>query len=102
MRVRLPSVLRSRADSGDQGFLNAYFTALPGAPLFDPDAASADGDGADGADDADSSSDDAAALWRLPTRYNADVGLYVLNRRVGDARMLLLLKLARQPEQRCD
>ena len=54
--------------SGDQGFLNAYFDALPGAPLFDPDARDDD-------DDAGAAAADAArGLWRLPTRYNADVG----------------------------
>ena len=63
--------------SGDQGFLNSYFADLPAAPLFDPqrDATSA---GAHGGSKGES---DGAAprVLRLPTAYNADVGLYVLN-----------------------
>jgi hypothetical protein len=91
MFLRVCRCARVRGDtcSGDQGFLNAYFAALPGAPLFDPDAAGRDDDADDNsADDADcdGGGDEAAALWRLPTRYNADVGLYVLNRRArGEA-----------------
>ena len=58
--------------SGDQGFLNSYFADLPAAPLFDPqrDATSADGG---------LTSNAAPRVLRLPTAYNADVGLYVLN-----------------------
>ena len=45
--------------------MNAYFADLPAAPLFDPQRATSAGGGAE--------------LYRLPTAYNADVGLYVLN-----------------------
>jgi hypothetical protein len=71
--------------SGDQGFLNSYFAALPGAPLFTPpDDAEQPARGA--SERAAASAREAAppdSLWRLPTAYNADVGLYVLNRRGG-------------------
>ncbi len=72
------------ARSGDQGFLNAYFAALPGAPLFEPESAPEGG----APDAAEHSA--ARALWRLPTAYNADVGLYVLNRRAHAWRKLAL------------
>ena len=58
------------ADSGDQGFLNSYFADLPAAPLFDPQRNATSAGGGSAA---------APRVLRLPTAYNADVGLYVLN-----------------------
>ena len=57
----------ARGCSGDQGFLNSYFHDLPAAPLFDPER------------DATSEGGAAPRVLRLPTAFNADVGLYVLN-----------------------
>lgn len=48
---------------GDQGFLNSYFQDFINAPLFDPRRPPGPGGGAE---------------FRLPTVYNADVGLYML------------------------
>jgi len=47
---------------GDQGFLNAYFEDFINAPLFDSEEIPTD-----------------ANMMRLPTGYNADIGLYLLN-----------------------
>ncbi|KAL6769306.1 PGSIP6 [Auxenochlorella protothecoides x Auxenochlorella symbiontica] len=66
---------------GDQGFLNAYFSGFAASPLFDPGrgrllseswARPPPGNATGGA---------AARvrMGRLPTEYNADLGLYVLN-----------------------
>ena len=58
------STLLPLACRGDQGFLNAYFKGFIDGPLFDP------------SEDYTTST---AKYMRLPTRYNADIGLYVLN-----------------------
>ncbi len=50
---------------GDQGFLNSYFEGFASAPVFDP-----------GLDEASTAQ---LKYMRLPTRYNADIGLYVIN-----------------------
>ena len=50
---------------GDQGFLNSYFQGFASAPVFDP-----------GLDEASAAT---LKYMRLPTRYNADIGLYVIN-----------------------
>ena len=50
---------------GDQGFLNSYFQGFASAPVFEP-----------GLDDAAVASQ---RYMRLPTQYNADIGLYVIN-----------------------
>ena len=50
--------------SGDQGFLNSYFSGFANAPVFD------------GKEDHRASDQ---RYMRLPTRYNADIGLYVIN-----------------------
>lgn len=52
------------AHRGDQGFLNSYFSGFPAAPLFDPLAPV---------------TDEKVKMMRLPTAYNADAGLYVIN-----------------------
>jgi hypothetical protein len=49
---------------GDQGFLNEYFSGFASSPVFDPKMSY-------GASQHDS--------MMLPTRYNADIGLYVFN-----------------------
>ncbi|CAD7702913.1 unnamed protein product [Ostreobium quekettii] len=49
---------------GDQGFLNAYFSDYMNARVFDPNDTSQAAD---------------AKMMRLPTSFNADVGLYVMN-----------------------
>ncbi|CAD7695590.1 unnamed protein product [Ostreobium quekettii] len=49
---------------GDQGFLNAYFPDYMNSRVFDPN---------------DTSKDAAAQMMRLPTAFNADIGLYVMN-----------------------
>ena len=49
---------------GDQGFLNSYFYGFSDAPMFD---ARRDYTGA------------GISVMRLPTVYNADLGLYVIN-----------------------
>lgn len=65
---------------GDQGFLNSYFSKFPRSPLFDPE---------DGKN-LSSTPGDSSHSWkivgnttinfaRIPTKYNADLGLYVLN-----------------------
>ncbi|GIL59457.1 hypothetical protein Vafri_14145 [Volvox africanus] len=55
---------------GDQGFLNSYFPSFAHAPLFDPDTPY---------------TPDQYKYMRLPTTFNADVGLYV----VGSNRWML-------------
>ena len=54
-----------RSCRGDQGFLNSYFQGFASAPVFEP-----------GLDDALAAKH---RYMRLPTRYNADIGLYVIN-----------------------
>ena len=49
---------------GDQGFLNAYWPKFIDSALFDPEA---------------DYNDTELASMLLPTRYNADIGLYVVN-----------------------
>ena len=49
---------------GDQGFLNAYFNDFASSPVFDPDK---------------DYPEDAYKSMMLPSRYNADIGLYVFN-----------------------
>eukprot|EP00201_Polytomella_parva_P011545 CAMPEP_0175073890 /NCGR_PEP_ID=MMETSP0052_2-20121109/20886_1 /TAXON_ID=51329 ORGANISM="Polytomella parva, Strain SAG 63-3" /NCGR_SAMPLE_ID=MMETSP0052_2 /ASSEMBLY_ACC=CAM_ASM_000194 /LENGTH=325 /DNA_ID=CAMNT_0016341895 /DNA_START=35 /DNA_END=1009 /DNA_ORIENTATION=+ len=56
--VKMPSYT-----GGDQGFLNSYFTGVAHAPLFDPTSAY---------------STKQYKYMRLPTIFNADVGLYVV------------------------
>jgi hypothetical protein len=59
---------------GDQGFLNSFFGDFAAAPLFDPargERLSLAAPGAAGAR--------GVRLARLPTRYNADLGLWVAN-----------------------
>ncbi|KXZ53851.1 hypothetical protein GPECTOR_6g769 [Gonium pectorale] len=55
---------------GDQGFLNSYFTGFAHAPLFDPST---------------TYTPDQYKYMRLPTTFNADIGLYV----VGSNRWML-------------
>lgn len=50
--------------AGDQGFLNEYYSNFINAPLYDPEFAN---------------HADEEPAHRLPTRFNGDVGLYVLN-----------------------
>ena len=50
---------------GDQGFLNSYFYGFAEAPMFDPRR--------------DYGGGSAPSVLRLPTRYNADLGLYIIN-----------------------
>jgi inositol phosphorylceramide glucuronosyltransferase 1 len=71
---------------GDQGFLNSYFSGFAAAPLFNPKSgqllASDSGNTA-----AAPETGGAAAfgptprMQRLPTMYNADLGLYITNSR---------------------
>ncbi|KAG2492512.1 hypothetical protein HYH03_009177 [Edaphochlamys debaryana] len=49
---------------GDQGFLNSYFSGFAHAPLFDPDT---------------NYTPDQYKYMRLPTVFNADIGLFVVN-----------------------
>lgn len=75
----LDDMLRRIADTpsytgGDQGFLNEYFGELPGAPLYDPGEGRPFSAVHPGWKDAMG-----RALARLPTVYNADLGLYVAN-----------------------
>lgn len=53
-----------RVCRGDQGFLNEYFKDFASGPMFDPTATYGPED---------------HRYMMLPTRYNADIGLYVLN-----------------------
>ncbi|KAG2446293.1 hypothetical protein HXX76_000882 [Chlamydomonas incerta] len=55
---------------GDQGFLNSYFSGFAHSPLFDPETPY---------------TPDQYKYMRLPTTYNADVGLFV----VGSNRWML-------------
>ncbi|PNH01302.1 putative glucuronosyltransferase [Tetrabaena socialis] len=48
---------------GDQGFLNSYFSGFAHAPLFEPDTPY---------------TPDQYKYMRLPTTYNADIGLFVV------------------------
>lgn len=59
---------------GDQGFLNAFFSEFASAPLFDPTKGKLLSAAAEGG-----RAQHAVELGRLPTQYNADLGLYVLN-----------------------
>eukprot|EP00210_Caulerpa_lentillifera_P005197 g4966.t1 len=49
---------------GDQGFFNSYFKNFVNAPLYDPTSPPSGED---------------VKMMKLPTVYNADIGLYVLN-----------------------
>lgn len=65
---------------GDQGFLNAYFAGFAGSPLFDPakgERLSAMGNHVAVAGQAGPAA--GVKMGRLPTEYNADLGLYILN-----------------------
>lgn len=58
---------------GDQGFLNAYLKDFARAPMFYPERGrllNSDVKGTLGV----------LTMGRLPTQYNADLGLFVLNR----------------------
>ena len=59
---------------GDQGFLNEYFSEMPGAPLYDPESG-------EKLSEAFPTWTDASGrrLARLSTMYNADLGLYIAN-----------------------
>jgi len=63
-------------DGGDQGFLDSYFADFVNAPLFVPsrEMVTHDDDGL-----AVPPSQSGLKLQRLPTCYNADVGLYIFN-----------------------
>jgi len=63
---------------GDQGFLNEYFSEFASSPLFDP---SASGGKTFSSEQQQNPWKDSKGrvLARLPTIYNADLGLYVAN-----------------------
>lgn len=63
---------------GDQGFLNEYFSEFPSSPLFDPSASF--GKTFSNVQQQNPWKDSKGrTLARLPTIYNADLGLYVAN-----------------------
>eukprot|EP00887_Chlorella_sp_A99_P006489 scaffold3.g6489.t1 len=62
---------------GDQGFLNEYFSEFPAAPFFDPRGGQALSAAAPAG--ARGGPRGALRLGRLPTAYNADLGLFITN-----------------------
>lgn len=58
--------------TGDQGFLNSYYSDFPNAHLFEPSLPAEV-----------RKSRPVPAMERLSTLYNADVGLYMLANKVG-------------------
>lgn len=68
-------------DTGDQGFLNAYYSGFPSARVFDPNISTEE-----------LNSKPVAEMERLSTIYNADVGLYMLANKVGCVSLLLFGK----------
>jgi hypothetical protein len=63
---------------GDQGFLNEYFPEFANSPLFDPSASSGNTFSSEQQQNPWKDSK-GRMLARLPTIYNADLGLYVAN-----------------------
>lgn len=59
---------------GDQGFLNEYFSELPGAPIYDPESGKTLSQTFPSWKDASG-----RRLARLSTMYNADLGLFIAN-----------------------
>lgn len=58
---------------GDQGFLNEYLKGFVEAPMFYPERGMV-------LDSSKNKTHGMVAMGRLPTQYNADLGLFVLNR----------------------
>jgi len=63
------------AFTGDQGFLNSYYSGFPNAHVFEPDLSQEILDNRP-----------VPEMERLSTLYNADVGLYMLANKVLEYR----------------
>lgn len=79
--LRLVTVLPSYT-GGDQGFLAELFPGFANSPLFDPSAAATTSPAppCSGSGAAAAAAAAAGRFTRLPTGYNADLGLYLLNK----------------------